>query len=247
MTIQVICFALCVASCGVLHFLPGMFTRNGTDKDAGELSKCFRRLGFDVVTYNDRCRDDMKKLLKQGNSSSSSCWCTFPYNKRHGIRTDWSFHVFPLNSELFYSLVLLNWESGLCQLLCLPRSWVWYRAQFLLPGYSPSYPQVVYVSPHMQSVALKNHFPGWSCIEGPTVHLVLQRDAVYSSFTYIKFNVISFVLRKCYLICSCGWEPQWCCLLCLYLFKPWGRRLHLWHWWNFGNQGSDHILQRRQV
>ncbi|XP_037760319.1 caspase-7 isoform X2 [Chelonia mydas] len=59
----------------------GMFTRNGTDKDAGELSKCFRRLGFDVVTYNDRCRDDMKKLLKQAaeeNHSDAACFaCIF--------------------------------------------------------------------------------------------------------------------------------------------------------------------------
>lgn len=45
-----------------------MGTRNGTDKDAGDLSKSFRSLGFDVHTYNDRSCEDMKTLLKQGKN-----------------------------------------------------------------------------------------------------------------------------------------------------------------------------------
>uniref|UniRef100_A0A8C6ZR93 Caspase 7 n=1 Tax=Nothoprocta perdicaria TaxID=30464 RepID=A0A8C6ZR93_NOTPE len=32
----------------------GMGTRNGTDKDAGDLAKSFRNLGFEVCIYNDR-------------------------------------------------------------------------------------------------------------------------------------------------------------------------------------------------
>ncbi|OPJ84191.1 caspase-7 isoform A [Patagioenas fasciata monilis] len=55
----------------------GMGTRNGTDKDAGDLAKSFRNLGFDVHTYNDRSRDDMEKLLKQAaeeNHSDAACF-----------------------------------------------------------------------------------------------------------------------------------------------------------------------------
>lgn len=48
-----------------------MGTRNGTDKDAGDLAKSFRSLGFEVYTYNDRSRDDMEKLLKQGKNLES--------------------------------------------------------------------------------------------------------------------------------------------------------------------------------
>lgn len=55
----------------ILCFLAGMGTRNGTDKDAGDLAKSFRNLGFDVHTYNDRSRDDMEKLLKQGKNLES--------------------------------------------------------------------------------------------------------------------------------------------------------------------------------
>lgn len=46
-----------------------MGTRNGTDKDAGDLAKSFKSLGFEVIIYNDRSRDDMEKLLKQGKNS----------------------------------------------------------------------------------------------------------------------------------------------------------------------------------
>lgn len=48
-----------------------MGTRNGTDKDAGDLAKSFRNLGFEVYTYNDRSRDDMEKLLKKGKNLES--------------------------------------------------------------------------------------------------------------------------------------------------------------------------------
>ncbi|XP_067995443.1 caspase-7 isoform X1 [Melanerpes formicivorus] len=55
----------------------GMGTRNGTDKDAGDLAKSFQKLGFDVYTYNDRSRGDMEKLLKQAaeeNHSDAACF-----------------------------------------------------------------------------------------------------------------------------------------------------------------------------
>ncbi|KAM6106026.1 LOW QUALITY PROTEIN: caspase-7 [Pterocles gutturalis] len=57
----------------VMFFLMG--TRNGT-KDAGDLAKSFRNLGFDVCIYNDRT-DDMEKLLKQAseeNHSDAACF-----------------------------------------------------------------------------------------------------------------------------------------------------------------------------
>ncbi|XP_067393265.1 caspase-7 [Emydura macquarii macquarii] len=67
----------------------GMGTRNGTDKDAGELSKCFRSLGFEVVTYNDRSCDDMVKLLKQAadeNHKDAACFaCIFLSHGEEGL------------------------------------------------------------------------------------------------------------------------------------------------------------------
>lgn len=48
-------------------FVPtGMGVRNGTDKDAEALFKCFRNLGFDVVVHNDCSCAKMQDLLKQG-------------------------------------------------------------------------------------------------------------------------------------------------------------------------------------
>uniref|UniRef100_A0A8C3UG76 Caspase 7 n=1 Tax=Catharus ustulatus TaxID=91951 RepID=A0A8C3UG76_CATUS len=59
----------------------GMGTRNGTDKDAGDLAKSFKNLGFEVIIYNDRSRDDMEKLLKsvflvaaEENHSDAACF-----------------------------------------------------------------------------------------------------------------------------------------------------------------------------
>lgn len=43
-----------------------MNVRNGTDRDAGELYKCFKSLGFDVSIYNDQTCDKMEHLLKEG-------------------------------------------------------------------------------------------------------------------------------------------------------------------------------------
>ncbi|KAM6130063.1 caspase-7 isoform 2-T2 [Phoenicopterus ruber ruber] len=59
------------------QFLEKMGTRDGTDKDAGDLAKSFRNLGFEVHTYNDRSCDDMEKLLKQAaeeNHSDAACF-----------------------------------------------------------------------------------------------------------------------------------------------------------------------------
>lgn len=44
----------------------GMGVRNGTDKDAEALFKCFRSLGFDVTVYNDCSCAKMQDLLKKG-------------------------------------------------------------------------------------------------------------------------------------------------------------------------------------
>ncbi|XP_036625411.1 caspase-7 isoform X1 [Trichosurus vulpecula] len=54
-----------------------MGTRNGTDKDAEGLCKCFRNLGFDVTVYNNRSCSDMQSLLKQVSQedhSDSACF-----------------------------------------------------------------------------------------------------------------------------------------------------------------------------
>ncbi|KAM5243576.1 caspase-7 isoform 1-T2 [Hipposideros larvatus] len=45
----------------------GMSVRNGTDRDADALFKCFRKLGFDVAVYNDCTCTMMKDLLKQAS------------------------------------------------------------------------------------------------------------------------------------------------------------------------------------
>lgn len=43
-----------------------MNVRNGTDRDAGELFKCFKNLGFEVSVYNDQTCEKMKGILKKG-------------------------------------------------------------------------------------------------------------------------------------------------------------------------------------
>ncbi|KAJ6669062.1 hypothetical protein lerEdw1_007871 [Lerista edwardsae] len=45
----------------------GMAPRNGTDKDAGDLQKCFRKIGFKVSVYNDLSCDDMERQLSKGS------------------------------------------------------------------------------------------------------------------------------------------------------------------------------------
>ncbi|XP_007259314.2 caspase-7 isoform X1 [Astyanax mexicanus] len=55
----------------------GMNVRNGTDRDAGELFKCFKNLGFDVFVYNDQTCAKMERLLKEVSEedhSDSSCF-----------------------------------------------------------------------------------------------------------------------------------------------------------------------------
>lgn len=47
-----------------------MGVRNGTDRDADALFRCFRNLGFDVVVYNDCTCAKMQDLLKQGEDLS---------------------------------------------------------------------------------------------------------------------------------------------------------------------------------
>uniref|UniRef100_A0A2K6CQA0 Caspase 7 n=1 Tax=Macaca nemestrina TaxID=9545 RepID=A0A2K6CQA0_MACNE len=45
----------------------GMGVRNGTDKDAEALFKCFRSLGFDVIVHNDCSCAKMQDLLKKAS------------------------------------------------------------------------------------------------------------------------------------------------------------------------------------
>ncbi|KAM4702747.1 caspase-7 [Rhinophrynus dorsalis] len=55
----------------------GMCTRNGTDKDAGDLMYCFKSLGFDAKVYNDRSCEQMEALLydvAQQDHSNSACF-----------------------------------------------------------------------------------------------------------------------------------------------------------------------------
>ncbi|KAF7253514.1 Caspase-7 [Varanus komodoensis] len=55
----------------------GMGIRNGTDKDAGDLQKCFQNIGFDVAVYNDLSCDDMKETLLRAaleNHSNAACF-----------------------------------------------------------------------------------------------------------------------------------------------------------------------------
>ncbi|CAG12603.1 unnamed protein product [Tetraodon nigroviridis] len=54
-----------------------MNVRNGTDRDAGELYKCFKSLGFDVFIYNDQTCEKMEHLLREASEedhSDSSCF-----------------------------------------------------------------------------------------------------------------------------------------------------------------------------
>ncbi|MBN3278446.1 CASP7 protein, partial [Polyodon spathula] len=54
----------------------GMKVRTGTDKDAGELNKCFKTLGFEVCSYNDQTCQDMEKLLRDASEEDhSECSC----------------------------------------------------------------------------------------------------------------------------------------------------------------------------
>jgi hypothetical protein len=56
-----------------------MDVRNGTDKDAGALFKCFQNLGFEVTVHNDCSCAKMQDLLRKGECElclvSVSCAC----------------------------------------------------------------------------------------------------------------------------------------------------------------------------
>ncbi|XP_018419982.1 PREDICTED: caspase-7 isoform X2 [Nanorana parkeri] len=55
----------------------GMCIRNGTDKDAGDLCKCFRNLGFEVKVYNDQSCEAMERLLQSAakyDHTDSACF-----------------------------------------------------------------------------------------------------------------------------------------------------------------------------
>ncbi|XP_062859127.1 caspase-7 isoform X2 [Trichomycterus rosablanca] len=55
----------------------GMNVRNGTDRDAGALIKCFRDLGFEVVLKNDQTCERIIHILKEASEedhSNSACF-----------------------------------------------------------------------------------------------------------------------------------------------------------------------------
>ncbi|KAI5623307.1 caspase-7 isoform X1, partial [Silurus asotus] len=59
------------------HHETRMNVRNGTDRDAGELLKCFKNLGFNVFVYNDQTCENMKRILKkvsEEDHTDSSCF-----------------------------------------------------------------------------------------------------------------------------------------------------------------------------
>nr|XP_056705838.1 caspase-7 [Euleptes europaea] len=82
----------------------GMGRRNGTDKDAGDLQKCFRNIGFDVVVHNDQNCEEMEELLKQAaleNHSDAACFaCIFLSHGEEGLiyGTDGSMPIKKLTS-----------------------------------------------------------------------------------------------------------------------------------------------------
>ncbi|XP_066477900.1 caspase-7 isoform X2 [Tiliqua scincoides] len=67
----------------------GMAPRNGTDKDAGDLQKCFRKIGFKVSVYNDLSCDDMEQQLRKAaseNHSDAACFaCILLSHGKEGL------------------------------------------------------------------------------------------------------------------------------------------------------------------
>ncbi|XP_047675081.1 caspase-7-like isoform X2 [Tachysurus fulvidraco] len=67
----------------------GMKVRHGTDEDAGELSKSFKNLGFEVCIYNDQSREQMMQILKnvsEEDHTDSSCFaCILLSHGEEGI------------------------------------------------------------------------------------------------------------------------------------------------------------------
>lgn len=57
-----------------------MTVRNGTDRDAEELSKCFKNLGFEVVIHNDQTCDEMTEILEKGECYRQTTDCCLWFN-----------------------------------------------------------------------------------------------------------------------------------------------------------------------
>lgn len=72
-----------------------MDVRNGTDKDAEALFKCFRSLGFEVTVYNDCSCAKMQDLLRRGECELS--WSVPPwYLEEQGLGSRMSARQTPL-------------------------------------------------------------------------------------------------------------------------------------------------------
>ncbi|XP_069095426.1 caspase-7-like [Pleurodeles waltl] len=59
------------------HERTGMCKRDGTDKDAGDLQRCFRTLGFEVSVKNDRTCEEMERLLQKIAQEDHSDYACF--------------------------------------------------------------------------------------------------------------------------------------------------------------------------
>nr|6PDQ_A Chain A, Ancestral Effector Caspase-3/6/7 [Homo sapiens]6PDQ_D Chain D, Ancestral Effector Caspase-3/6/7 [Homo sapiens] len=67
----------------------GMKTRNGTDKDAENLEKTFKSLGFEVKVYNDLTAEEMQETLqevsKEDHSDSDCFVCVLLSHGEEGL------------------------------------------------------------------------------------------------------------------------------------------------------------------
>uniref|UniRef100_A0A4W5QCX2 Caspase 7, apoptosis-related cysteine peptidase n=1 Tax=Hucho hucho TaxID=62062 RepID=A0A4W5QCX2_9TELE len=79
---------LYIGACLIIQLLDfefGMNVRNGTDRDAGELFKCFKSLGFDVCIYNDQTCEKMERLLREGRGDHSCFACILLSHGEEGM------------------------------------------------------------------------------------------------------------------------------------------------------------------
>lgn len=92
----------------------GMSARNGTDKDAGDLHKCFKELKFDVVIYNDQTTDQMQRLLQNvSQEDHSDCACFACILLSHGEEGT----IFGTNGSMPIKCLTSPFRGDLCKSL----------------------------------------------------------------------------------------------------------------------------------
>ncbi|XP_065750238.1 caspase-7 isoform X3 [Phocoena phocoena] len=86
----------------------GMGVRNGTDKDAEALFKCFRSLGFDVTVYNDcscaRMQDLLKKASEEDHRNSACFACILLSHGEENLHTCFCSQLHGVISALIFRL-----------------------------------------------------------------------------------------------------------------------------------------------